>query len=238
MKGMVQRGLLVVVALGLAACGAGGAEGEGPTAGSTSAPAASGDAVTSGVTLTDEMRLMLGTMKLDEVGLEPDATQAAELLVLWQAYRSLVTSDTAAPQEIEAVLGQIEKGMTAEQTAAIAAMELDQEDLSAFLESFRQDASDGDDFSFDGVPGGGPGGPAGGAAGGFAPPGGGAGGDFIPPDGGAGPASGGFGGSDSGLNPEMQATAQAGRSAGGGAQGGLFLLRPLIAELQALAASE
>jgi hypothetical protein len=183
------------------------------------------------------MRLMLGTMKLDEVGLEPDAAQASDLLLLWQAYRSLATSDTAAPQEIEAVLGQIEKTMTAEQVAAIAAMDLDQEDLSALLESSRQDAASGDG-SFDGFPGGGPGGPAGGAGGGFAPPGGGPGGDFIPPNGGAGVSPGGFGGGESGLSPEMQATAQAGRSAGGGAQGGLFLLRPLIAELQALAGVE
>jgi hypothetical protein len=230
-----RSGLSVVVALTLAACGAGGEADSVQTTGSASA--IGGGAATSGVVLTDEMRLMLGTMKLDEVGLEPDAAQASDLLVLWQAYRSLATSDTAAPQEIEAVLGQIEKTMTAEQVAAIAAMDLDQEDLSALLESSRQDAASGDG-SFDGFPGGGPGGPGGGAAGGFAPPGGGAGGDFIPPDGGAGPASGGFGGSDSGLNPEMQATAQAGRLAGGGAQGGLFLLRPLIAELQALAASE
>jgi hypothetical protein len=219
-----RSGLLVMVALTLGACGAGGAADSLQTTGSASA--VGGDAATSGEALTDEMRLMLGTMKLDEVGLEPDATQAADLVVLWQAYRSLVTSDTAAPQEIEAVLGQIEKAMTAQQTAAIAAMQLDQEDLSAFLESSRQDVSDGDNFSFDGVPGGGPGGPAGGAAGGFAPPDAGAGG------------SGGFGGSESGLSPEMQATAQAGRSAGGAAQGGLFLIRPLIAELQALAGVE
>ncbi|MBF8256138.1 MAG: hypothetical protein HW375_1045 [Anaerolineales bacterium] len=157
MKSVLRRALLVGLALGLAACGAGGAEGTGQTTGSTPAPAVSGDAATSGVALTDEMRLMLGTMKLDEVGLEPDAAQASDLLVLWQAYRSLATSDTAAPQEIEAVLGQIEKTMTAEQVAAIAAMDLDQEDLSALLESSRQDAAGGDG-SFDGFPGGGPGG--------------------------------------------------------------------------------
>ena len=235
MKGVLRRGLLAFVALGLVACGAGGAEGEGPTTGSTSAPAVSGDAATSGVALTDEMRLMLGTMKLDEVGLEPDAAQASDLLVLWQAYRSLATSDTAAPQEIEAVLGQIGKTMTAEQAAAIAAMDLGQEDLSVFLESFRQSIAAGDSdgaggFFF------GQGG-AGGEAGGFTPPDGalliGPGG----PGGGAGgPAfGGGGGGAIEEINPEMLATAQAVRGSDPAGRGGLFLLGPLIAELQALA---
>lgn len=240
-----RSGLLVMVALTLAACGVGGEADSLQTAGSASA--VGGGAATSGEALTDEMRLMLGTMKLDEVGLEPDATQAADLVVLWQAYRSLVTSDTAAPQEIEAVLGQIEKAMTAQQTAAIAAMQIDQEDLTAFLESSRQDAASGDG-SFDGFLGGGPGGPGGGAAGGFAPPGGGAGGGFTPPDGAlpigpggagggaGGPAfGGGGGGAFEGLNPEMLATAQAGRAAGAGNRGALFLMQPLITELQALA---
>jgi hypothetical protein len=128
--------------------------------------------------------------------------------------------------------------MTAEQVAAIAAMDLGQEDLSVFLESFRQSIAAGDSdgaggFFF------GQGG-AGGEAGGFTPPDGalliGPGG----PGGGAGgPAfGGGGGGAFEGLNPEMLATAQAGRAAGVGNRGALFLLQPLITELQALAGEE
>jgi hypothetical protein len=134
MKGGLRRWLLVVVALGLAACGAGGAAGAGQTTASTSAPAVSSDAATSGIALTDEMRLMLGTMKLDEVGLEPDAAQASNLLVLWQAYRSLATSDTAAPQEIEAGADREDNDGRAGGRCGDGS----QEDLTGLLESFRQ----------------------------------------------------------------------------------------------------
>ncbi len=156
-------------------------------------------------------------------------------MVLWQAYRSLATSDTSAPQEIEAVLGQIEKTMTAEQVAAIEAMDLGQEDLSVFLEAFRQSIAAGDS---DGAGGFflGQGG-AGGEGGGFTPP------DGVlligpngPGGGAGGPAfGGGGGGAIEEINPEMLATAQAVRGSSPAGRGGLFLLGPLIAELQALA---
>jgi hypothetical protein len=236
MRDLLRSGLLVIVVLGLAACGAGGAEETSQTATDTSVAGA--DAITTGVELTDEMRLMLGTMKLDEVGLVPDADQAAELLVLWQAYRSLATSDTSAPQEIEAVLGQIEKTMTAEQMASIEAMDLGQEDLSVFLEAFRGSIAAGDSdgaggFFF------GQGG-AGGEGGGFTPP------DGVllfgpngPGGGAGGPAfGGGGGGAIEEINPEMLATAQAVRGSSPAGRGGLFLLGPLIAELHALAGEE
>jgi hypothetical protein len=106
--------------------------------------------------LTDEMALMLGTLKLDEVGLAPDSAQASELLLLWQAYQSLATSDTAASQEMEAVLKQIQQAMTDEQLAAIGGMDLDSEDLRGLMESFRQEAAAGDSRSAEGFfPGGG-----------------------------------------------------------------------------------
>jgi hypothetical protein len=176
--------------------------------------------------LTDEMALMLGTLKLDEVGLAPDSAQASELLLLWQAYQSLATSDTAASQEMEAVLKQIRQAMTDEQLAAIAGMDLDSEDLRGLMESFRQEAAAGDPRSAEGFfPGGGQppagGGPPVGPGGGFVPQG--------------GPSGGSFGGGGEGLDPEMQATAQAGRTARSGSPSALFLLRPLIAELQGLA---
>lgn len=226
MRGVRRVGFLTVVALGMAACGASGAEEASPaTAVSSSAGGAASQQALAGVTLTDEMVLMLGTMKLDEVGLAPDADQASGLLLLWQAYQSLGTSDTAAPQEMEAVLAQIESAMTEEQTAAIAAMDLDQEDLSGFMGSFRQESaagqgSSGDGFFFSGgeIPGG-----AAGPGGGLVIPPGGPPGGFTTGDGGEG------------LSPEMRATALAGRTARAGNLSALFLLRPLIAELQALA---
>jgi len=181
------------------------------------------------------MELMLGTLKLDEVDLAPDAAQAAGLLTLWQAYQSLATSDTAASQELDAVLGQIEETMAEEQLAAIAAMDLDQDDLAVFMDAYREEAAASGESPAGGSFGRGVGGP---------------GGDFIPPEGGFAQSPAGFGPRDGsggggfapptgedigGLNPEMQATAQASRSAGIGNRGALFLLQPLIAELQSLA---
>jgi hypothetical protein len=94
-------GLLLMVALGLAACSTEGAIQATEASTSGGGVDAAAEAVT-GIALTDEMALMLGTMKLDDVGLAPDAGQASELLLLWQAYLSLATSDTAAGQ-VEAV---------------------------------------------------------------------------------------------------------------------------------------
>jgi outer membrane lipopolysaccharide assembly protein LptE/RlpB len=239
MKDMLVKCALLLAALGLAACGAAGEENPEVTTAASTAVVGS-EAAASDVILTDEMALMLGTMKLDEVGLAPDAAQATRLLTLWQAYQSLTTSDTAASQELEAVMAQIRETMTTEQHAAIGAMDLDQEDLTVFMEAYREEAAASGESPFEGAFGmGGPGGdfvpPEGGSAppaGGFGPRDGSGGGAFVSPDGAPG---GGFGGEGSGMSPEMQATAQAGRGAGARNRGSLFLLRPLIAELQVLA---
>ena len=55
-------------------------------------------------------------------------------VVLWKAYRSLSASDDAAAAELEAVIGQIEAGMTPAQLSAIAAMQLTQADLAAYVQ--------------------------------------------------------------------------------------------------------
>ncbi len=215
MNVIVRMGILVLVVLGLAACGAAEGSTTGEAASSATAVAPAAD-----INLTDEMKLMLGTMKLDEVSLPPDAEQASELLLLWQAYQSLATSDTAASQEMEAVLAQIERAMTAEQLAAIAAMDLDQEDLNGLMESFRQETTTGEGSSGDGF-----------LFSGGEPPAGGPGRLVIQ---GEAPAGGPPAGAE-GLSPEMQATAQAGMATRAGNPSALFLLRPLIAELQTLA---
>jgi hypothetical protein len=201
--------------------------------GETAAAAADASGADLGGRLSDEATLMLGTMKLDEVGLAPDAVQASSLLLLWQAYQSLAMSDTTAPVEIDAVLDQIEGTMTEAQLDAIAAMSLDEEDMGAFMDEFRTSVPDGGGEgqpSFNPQGGGGPGGgftPGQGPAGG--PPAG-----FAPPEGGGAFGGGGLGGGG-GFSPEQQATAEAGMATRAGNRSALFVLRPLIAELQTLA---
>lgn len=79
-------------------------------------------------------QLTLGTLMLE--GSEHPFTpeQAAELIPLWQALRSLQESGTSSQAEYKAVLGQIEENMTAEQMKAIAAMEIQREDMMTAMQ--------------------------------------------------------------------------------------------------------
>ncbi|MCR4406995.1 MAG: hypothetical protein NUW24_08740 [Anaerolineae bacterium] len=75
-------------------------------------------------------QLALGTIQLEGTENAVTPEQAKTLLPLWQALQGGVT----AQAEINAVLKQIEKTMTQEQLQAIAAMQLTQEDLQAWMQ--------------------------------------------------------------------------------------------------------
>ncbi len=75
-------------------------------------------------------QLALGTFQLEETEHAVTPEQAAALLPLWQALQGGVT----AQAEMDAVLKQIEGTMAQEQLAAIAAMQLTQEDMQAWME--------------------------------------------------------------------------------------------------------
>ncbi|MBN2503403.1 MAG: hypothetical protein JXB38_21685 [Anaerolineales bacterium] len=80
--------------------------------------------------LPTQMLLAAGTLKLEETDLAVTVEQAAELLPLWKAARSLADSDNITNEEINAIYDQIEEAMTTDQMGAIEAMELSFEDLS------------------------------------------------------------------------------------------------------------
>jgi len=169
-----------------------------------------------------QTQLMVGTFLLEDTDLEVTAEQAPELLTLWKALQSLSTSDTAAEQEIDAVIKQIQDAMTDEQLDAIQDMELAQESIATLMEELDLQPGAGvpgvdgegrpERFPEGGFPGGG-----------F--PGGGQGGQ------GGGPGSQGF---SQDLSPEQIATLQAQREARGGLQSraSLFLINPLIELLE------
>lgn len=122
---IVVIGLALVLALGGCAATGGAAE-------TTAADGA--------VTLTDgdlsaAAQLALGTVQLEDTDQAISETQAAELLPLWQAYQSLVDSDTTATVELDALVGQIQRAMTAAQIQAIANMKLTSDTLTALQES-------------------------------------------------------------------------------------------------------
>ena len=88
--------------------------------------------------------LLLGTIRLEE-GNGPALTkeQAAKLLPLWQASKSLMASGTASQAEIDALTNQILAAMTAEQIKVINAMHLVQTDMQAFNQTLGVTAPSG-----------------------------------------------------------------------------------------------
>lgn len=183
---------------------------------------------------------ILGLLKLEDTELAVDPAQAATLLPLWQAYRSLLNSDTTAPAELEALQMQLEEALTAKQRDTIAAMDLSPQDLMAMAQELGAVSAPSDGFAdANGVGSNRPdfgderpdgGGPGGGGPGGMGPPAGG----FMPGQGYDPPAGGG-----GELDPQALATLQARRASGGGAQDrfSLVLLDPLIKLLKERAGS-
>lgn len=180
--------------------------------------------------LPEATQLIIGTLKLEDTNQAVTAEQAAELLPLWQTMLVLSESDTAAQQETEALVTQIQETMTAEQRQAITDMNLTREDMMSIMQ--EQGLAMG-------------GGPAGGQntnpqggdpnGGGFGP-----GGfpDGAPPQGGfpgggpGGGGPGGGGGQGSDLTPDQIATAQASRQQEGGSLVPPMLINALIEYLQ------
>jgi hypothetical protein len=183
-----------------------------------------------------QLQLSMGTFLLEDTDLSVTPEQAAELLPLWKAVRSLSESDTAAQAEIDALYNQIEETMTAEQLEAIRAMDPSQEDIAALMEKLGLEytitpqgfdpENIPEDFDPENRPEG------------FEPgnmPGGG----FIGPGagGGQGPGAGMFSGD---VDPETLATMEARREEMGGGfrnRMNLILVEPLIELLEERAAS-
>ena len=140
--------------------------------------------------------LLIGTFKLQGTANAINATQAASLIPLWQAYAQLTSSNTAAQAEIDSVVSQIQSTMTPQQVQAITAMKLTRQDLFSTMSNL------GLSSGFGGNGTGTPRASSGGGGGGGFFPGGGGGGGF--PGGG-----GGGGGTGSTTRPTPNATQQA-----------------------------
>jgi len=125
--------LLTLAAMLLAACGGASA----PQAGSASASAAAGTSLDTSYpnALPVRNQLLLGTLRLDESAQPLSAAQAATLLPLWQGIRGTMNSGAAAQAETDALLKQIEAGLSAGQLAAIRGWKLTQADLQAWASS-------------------------------------------------------------------------------------------------------
>jgi hypothetical protein len=88
-----------------------------------------------GTSLSQVNLLLVGTLKLENTAQAVTKDEAAQLLPLWQAYRSLSTSQTSAEAEVEALLKQIQSTMTTSQVQAIQAMELTSTDMVSLMQT-------------------------------------------------------------------------------------------------------
>lgn len=129
MKKAIAIGLLLTLVLSLSGCGA-------------DAGAQSRQTISNGLLSQDyanalsvAAQLVVGTLKLEGGAQAVTAEQAADLLPLWKAHRSLSQSSSASPLELEGLVTQIIETMTEEQVAAIAAMRLTRQDLTDVMQA-------------------------------------------------------------------------------------------------------
>ncbi len=124
MKKTTLLTVLSLAALLLSACGAAAAGSS-----SSSGSGARGSSAFRNRPLTPEAKLALGIIKLDGTPQAVNPTEAAKLLPLWQLLAQLLGSSSSAPQEVTAVMNQIQANMTPEQVKTIAGMQLTSADM-------------------------------------------------------------------------------------------------------------
>jgi hypothetical protein len=78
-------------------------------------------------------QLLIGTLKLEGTKLAVDKTQAATLLTLWEAYKELMSNNSTAKQETDAVISQIQSSITPDQFKAITNMKLTYKDIASTM---------------------------------------------------------------------------------------------------------
>ena len=82
--------------------------------------------------LSTRNQLLLGTLRLQGTAQQLTAAQAQALLPLWQAFKTLTSSETTAAEETTAVLNQIQSTLTAAQVQAVVDLKLTNADLTAW----------------------------------------------------------------------------------------------------------
>ena len=185
--------LTLILALALTACGGTATETETASSGAGGLNADYENA------LSVQLQLSVGTFNLEGTDLAVDVEQATDLIPLWQVLNGLNESGTAAPEEIDALVVQIEETMTSEQISAIAAMNLTRENMGEIMQEYALTMGSGESPPEGMVPGQGRGG------------------SDVPGLGGSG-----GGRNTTGMSPEQIATAQAERESKGGEAGSMM----------------
>jgi hypothetical protein len=128
----------MILILGISACAGSAPAEDDAESGASAQYDVNTDSGTAGRSLDEEFdnalpvsaQLGLGTLLLEDTELAVDPTQAAELLPLWKAARTLSESETVAEAELQAVFNQVQDTMTPEQVTSIGEMQLDQEQMA------------------------------------------------------------------------------------------------------------
>ena len=125
----------------------------------------------SAVELPVQTKLILGTINLEETDNAVTAEQATKLLPMFYVLQDLNDSDTAAQEEKDGLVNQIQETLTAEQVQAIDDMSLSMRDVFALTQGSSGQPNSSDASSAPGA-GGPPEMPGGGMPGGGMPGGG------------------------------------------------------------------
>jgi len=139
---------LTIFALTLTAC-----------ASSTGTPASAPSGGPGAMELPAQTKLVLGTINLEETDYPVTSEQAAELLPMFYVLQDLNDSDTAAQEEIDGLVAQIQETLTTEQTQAIDGMSLSMRDVFAISQGSSGSTSSSDAESATGTGGNAAGGP-------------------------------------------------------------------------------
>jgi len=130
MKKIIGLLIAVSVVLALSACNA---------AGGVTSAAKIGVSTPGNGEVSLAMQMALGTLKLESTPYAVSADQAAELIPLWKAALSLGKSDTAAAEEMNGLVKQIQKSLSAEQIQAIQELGLTSQNLPAITQELGID---------------------------------------------------------------------------------------------------
>ena len=124
MKMKKIMGLILILVLFVSACSSTGSQ---ETAGVELSNDYAEDA------LSVEMQLVVGSLILEESDKAVTAELASSLVPYWKMYLSLAESDTTAPEEMDAVMSEIQALMTQDQVSYIAGLLLTQESMTILL---------------------------------------------------------------------------------------------------------
>jgi hypothetical protein len=83
-----------------------------------------------------EMKLAIGTLKLEGTGQAVTPEQAKTLLTLWKAVKTMSSDTNTSTEEMDALYAQIQESMTAEQVQAIQDLSMTMEDTQALMKQF------------------------------------------------------------------------------------------------------